>query len=348
MKDPFERPRSIIFYPSDWLGDTALSRCSISAQGLWMRLLCIAHEGEPYGHVSQIPSDNPPPDPDDPIEVYGYAVDIAEKAIKNGTLTGAAQQKRLVIQSLVELIQKGVLSFTENGTIYSRRMVRDYHKKITARQNGSRSSGNPALTGGRITNASRTDLKSGRAPDNPGKSYSQLGSGIQESASGITPIPIPNKNTNGNVLSEPPRDDKKRVRFDSYPEVETEPGKIARAFLEARDRHWPNDPSFPPIWMTLLAQAKNLHALGLTAPVAAEALDRVMAKEAAQGRRAATGLTNYHRTLEAAGLAHQRATEGPHGASDRSPASPAPLPPPAIPRRPVFEPYPKSKPTANA
>jgi hypothetical protein len=37
---------------SDWSNDTALNLCSIPAQGLWMRLLCIAAQGEPYGHVT--------------------------------------------------------------------------------------------------------------------------------------------------------------------------------------------------------------------------------------------------------------------------------------------------------
>ena len=40
------------FYWSDWADDPALALCSLAAQGLWMRLLCIAAQGTPYGHVT--------------------------------------------------------------------------------------------------------------------------------------------------------------------------------------------------------------------------------------------------------------------------------------------------------
>jgi hypothetical protein len=37
---------------ADWSNDTALNLCSLPAQGLWMRLLCLAAQGEPYGCVT--------------------------------------------------------------------------------------------------------------------------------------------------------------------------------------------------------------------------------------------------------------------------------------------------------
>ncbi len=46
-----KRP-SFQFYPSDWRKDPALSACSIGARGLWIELLCIAHESDLYGHLS--------------------------------------------------------------------------------------------------------------------------------------------------------------------------------------------------------------------------------------------------------------------------------------------------------
>jgi hypothetical protein len=39
------------FYPRDWRGDQALRAVSISARGLWMEMLCIMHEAQPYGHL---------------------------------------------------------------------------------------------------------------------------------------------------------------------------------------------------------------------------------------------------------------------------------------------------------
>jgi hypothetical protein len=37
---------------ADWSNDTALRLCSMPARGLWMELLCIAAQGDPYGTVT--------------------------------------------------------------------------------------------------------------------------------------------------------------------------------------------------------------------------------------------------------------------------------------------------------
>jgi hypothetical protein len=91
------------FYPADWRKDAALQSCSIAAQGLWINILCIAHECEPYGHL-----------------------------MINGKPMSGAQIGRLVGLSakdcdklLVELQAAGVLDKTPDAAIYSRRMVRD-------------------------------------------------------------------------------------------------------------------------------------------------------------------------------------------------------------------------------
>jgi hypothetical protein len=46
------------FNPQDWRGDAKLRICSIGARGLWVEMICIMHEGEPYGHL--LVSDRPP------------------------------------------------------------------------------------------------------------------------------------------------------------------------------------------------------------------------------------------------------------------------------------------------
>jgi hypothetical protein len=46
-----KRP-SFQFYPSDWRNDAGLRLCSISARGLWMDMMCLMHDGEPYGHLT--------------------------------------------------------------------------------------------------------------------------------------------------------------------------------------------------------------------------------------------------------------------------------------------------------
>lgn len=91
------------FYPSDWRKDMALQSCSVAARGLWIDLLCIAHECDPYGHLI----------------VNGRPMTAAQI----GRHTGLS---RVETQRLIdELEQAGVLSRTADGAIYSRRMVRD-------------------------------------------------------------------------------------------------------------------------------------------------------------------------------------------------------------------------------
>ena len=40
------------FYPGDWRRDTALQACSIAARGLWIEMMNVMHDGEPYGHLT--------------------------------------------------------------------------------------------------------------------------------------------------------------------------------------------------------------------------------------------------------------------------------------------------------
>ena len=97
-----KRP-SFQFYPADWRKDAALQSCSMSAQGLWINLLCIAHECEPYGYL-----------------------------VVNGRAMKAEQIARLVGLSLKdctklmqEIIETGVIEITSDGVMFSRRMVKD-------------------------------------------------------------------------------------------------------------------------------------------------------------------------------------------------------------------------------
>jgi hypothetical protein len=40
------------FYPADWRKDANLRRCSPAARGVWMDVLCVLHDAEPYGVVN--------------------------------------------------------------------------------------------------------------------------------------------------------------------------------------------------------------------------------------------------------------------------------------------------------
>lgn len=126
------------FYWSDWDSDPALRLCSLAAQGLWMRMLCIAAAHDPIGYVA----------------VAGQPLD--ETAIARMTGGGNCEVAAL----LLELDRNGVCSRDRLGRIYCRRMLRDARKFAAARRNG-KLGGNPSLgkDGG--------NLPSDKAPDKP-------------------------------------------------------------------------------------------------------------------------------------------------------------------------------------
>lgn len=91
------------FYPGDWRKDVELRSCSIAARGLWIDLMCVMHDCEPYGHLS----------------LNGKPMTVAQIAGQIGI--PAAQVKRL----LDELITNGVARVADDGTIFCKRMVDD-------------------------------------------------------------------------------------------------------------------------------------------------------------------------------------------------------------------------------
>lgn len=110
------------FFWSDWQSDPALKLCSLAAQGLWMRMLCVAASHDPIGYVA----------------VAGKGLDETSLA----RLTGCQESE--VVSLLGELADHGVFSRDRHGRIYSRRMIRDAKKAATARKNG-KDGGNPSL-----------------------------------------------------------------------------------------------------------------------------------------------------------------------------------------------------------
>jgi hypothetical protein len=110
------------FFWSDWESDPALRLCSLAAQGLWMRMLCIAAAHDPIGYVA----------------VAGRGLDKTSLARMTGCL-------ELEATSLLgELERNGVFSRDRHGRIFSRRMVNDAKKSAIARKNG-KFGGNPSL-----------------------------------------------------------------------------------------------------------------------------------------------------------------------------------------------------------
>lgn len=111
------------FYPGDWQRDTALRFCSVAARGLWIDMMCLMHEGAPYGHLKVGSKDILPP-------VLARMVGASLPEVEGW---------------LAELEQAGVFSRTDDGTIYSRRMVRDEEIRQARAAGGVKSLDNPRV-----------------------------------------------------------------------------------------------------------------------------------------------------------------------------------------------------------
>ncbi len=113
------------FYPGDWQRDAALRSCSVPARGLWIEMICVMHDAEPYGH----------------LRVNGKPITVPTLARMVGATAKEAQAW------LDELEGAGVFQRDDDGAILSRRMVRDERVR-SARAAGGKLGGNPALKDG--------------------------------------------------------------------------------------------------------------------------------------------------------------------------------------------------------
>lgn len=113
----------------------------MAARGLWIEMLCIAHAGTPYGHVT----------------INGRAPAAKQIAM----IVGATEAT--VKQLLAELENSGVFNRSHDETIYSRRMVRDQAARDAGREFGKQG-GNPALTGRDIPSGKPSPLTGGLTP----------------------------------------------------------------------------------------------------------------------------------------------------------------------------------------
>lgn len=99
---------SATFFFKDWLTDLALHRCSFEQHGLWLFMLCFAHNPDPdFGFVVM---------PGGEREIDAIAFAIAELRV--------CHADRIAI-ALHDMHKKGVFSLDERGFVYCRRMVRD-------------------------------------------------------------------------------------------------------------------------------------------------------------------------------------------------------------------------------
>lgn len=124
------------FYPSDWRAEPSLRMVSLEARGLWIECLCLMHEAEPYGHLL----------------VRGQPLEVPALA----AIVGAPEQ--IVRACLHELEEAGALSYNKDGTVVSRRMVRDAKNRERAKNHGKKG-GNPALKNAVASNVYELPLK---------------------------------------------------------------------------------------------------------------------------------------------------------------------------------------------
>lgn len=111
------------FRPAEWRSNLKLRGCTPAARCLWIEMMCLMHEAEPYGHLLV---DGQPPTPTELGEVASV---------------GPAWQ----IPYLLDMLEAaGLFSRTAEDVIYSPLMVREERRRQVARRNG-KAGGNPKL-----------------------------------------------------------------------------------------------------------------------------------------------------------------------------------------------------------
>src|SRR5579864_5960156 len=95
------------FYPADWLSDS-VSGCSLAAQGLWLRMLIVAHNSQHYGY----------------LEADERAIPDEQLARRCGCAT--VDEYRSL---LAELFAAGVPARTREQIVFCRRMARDQQER---------------------------------------------------------------------------------------------------------------------------------------------------------------------------------------------------------------------------
>lgn len=137
-KDPYSQ-----WYWADWKACPEVRACSLTARGLWLEMLALMSEADPYGHLL----------------INGRPV--TDKQLANQAGGGVSVKE--VGDLLEELESAGVFSRTDDGVIYSRRMVRDKAKRDEDRANGKRG-GNPKLKASTNPGVNPPDKGDGKPP----------------------------------------------------------------------------------------------------------------------------------------------------------------------------------------
>jgi hypothetical protein len=123
MQEPWSK-----FFWSDYESDESLRVCSLAAQGLWMRMLCLMARATPKGE----------------LRIAGEPCSVQDLV----RLTSESEET--VAALLGELKRRGVYSATRTGVIYSRRMRKDTELSRKRAEIGSK--------GGRATVGKKSEI----------------------------------------------------------------------------------------------------------------------------------------------------------------------------------------------
>lgn len=108
---------SFPFYPDDWMNDLGLRGCPPAARGVWADMLCLMHQGEPYGYLTD------------------KAGPLSMRFVANRCGITIPQ----LLKALSDLENHHVFSRDEGQVIFSRRMIRDEHRRILRAAGGPQS-----------------------------------------------------------------------------------------------------------------------------------------------------------------------------------------------------------------
>lgn len=136
--------------------------CDPISRYVWMEMIGLMHEAEPYGH----------------LVLAGRAMDY--KTLSRVIGVDAGEVKRAV----KELEDRGVFTRTNDGVIFSRRMIRDEKRRETLQKNGSKG-GNPNLRKQGVGDG--LDKQEANQPDKPQKPEAR---GSVANATGASADPI--------------------------------------------------------------------------------------------------------------------------------------------------------------
>jgi hypothetical protein len=102
------------FYPAAWLQDPELSRCSESARGVWIDLICLMFESDERGVLVSCGD--------------AWTVDDAARALRGDF--------HVCLSSVQELLRCGVLRRRKDGAMYCSRMVREEELRQVRSESG--------------------------------------------------------------------------------------------------------------------------------------------------------------------------------------------------------------------